>query len=144
MWGRLLNELSDPTGWHTPTAPPPTPGRAPGPLPSCGSGTLPPKDPQDPLAEGGEGGAAWAQGGAQLPPAQPGQPCWHCQPPQCPHVQGLRGNPISEMREEEGAASPGASWRFKLLNCAPGRHSSSSRYLNYKYGEIVGSAQNTA
>lgn len=82
--------------------------------------------------------------GSPAPAAQPGQPLLALPAPPVPHVQGLRGSPVSEMREEEGAASPGASWRFKLLNCAPGRHSSSLRYLNYKYGEIVGSAQNTA
>lgn len=71
----------------------------------------------------------------QLPghwPAQPGPSLLSGPPP--PSV-GLRGRPCPGDEVRGGhCLHAERSWLFKLLNCAPGRHSSSLRYLNYKYG----------
>lgn len=49
-----------------------------------------------------------------------------------PRVQG--GDLMSGDKSGRGLSVCAWSWLFKLLNYARGRHSSSLRYLNYKYG----------
>lgn len=130
--GAVLNELGD----HGLARPPSHLAHRPG---SSSARTLSPspaalglhKHPQE-----GRVRCCVGQRGVQLPghwPAQLGHPCSQDPPP--PPSVGLRGRPCSADEVRGGRCLHAErSWLFTLLNCAPGRHSSSLRYLNYKYG----------